>query len=202
MLFGDTIVRWNKFLDTWKIVAKFFSNETKNEKEICHRITVTIKIARTKNLYVKIRSVSGEYRERASCSFKNFPQNFFRNKWISPREQRLVNFSGKHLIPVQKKKREIGFSPSRGGSFERVTDGDVRKCDVLRLCDARDTSLSRNLTLRMTDAYKYRMIMIFVKNCRPPFSLPMVNASWHVKIPLSLSFSLRFLLRFSFFLFS
>lgn len=76
-----------------------------------------------------------------------------------------------------KKKREIGFSPSRGGSFERVTDGDVRKCDVLRLCDARDTSLSRNLTLRMTDAYKYRMIMIFVKNCRPPFSLPMVNAS-------------------------
>lgn len=59
-------------------LAKFFSNETKNEKEICHRITVTIKIARTKNLSVKIRSVSGEY--RASCSFKNFPQNFFRNK--------------------------------------------------------------------------------------------------------------------------
>lgn len=61
-------------------LAKFFSNETKNEKEICHRITVTIKIARTKNPSVKIRSVSGEYRETASCSFKNFPQNFFRNK--------------------------------------------------------------------------------------------------------------------------
>lgn len=104
----------------------------------------------------------------ASCSFENSPKDFLSRRMNLAKARKF--FRGEHLIPVKKSEKSVFCHP--GGKVSNVLcDGDIRKCDVLRLCDARDTSLSRNLTLRMTEAYKYRMIMMFVKNCRDPLFL-------------------------------